>query len=91
VHAAAHFLHPPSVFVAHHIGQADVCFFLPDAFDDVQVGAADTGTADADDDISIVLQFRLGDVLPSDKVGLGKTGVVPVKNCSFHDSKPSVS
>ncbi len=85
VHAGADLLDPAGIFVAHDVGQMNLRLLGPDAFDDVQVGSADAGAADADDDVGIVLELGLGDILPGDEIGSGEFGVVAMKNGGFHD------
>src|ERR1700736_2781165 len=46
--ALADLFNPAGVLMPHDIGQIDIGFFAPDAFDDMQIRSANTCTADAD-------------------------------------------
>jgi hypothetical protein len=43
LHALADLLDPARIFVTHNVGEIDFDLAAPNAFDDVQVGAADAG------------------------------------------------
>ena len=57
--ALADLVHPAGVLVADHVGKVGVHRLGPVAVDDVQVGAADAGAADLDDDVEGPLERRL--------------------------------
>ena len=44
-------LDPAGVLVPHDVGEIDVDLAAPNALDNVQIGAADAGAADAHDDV----------------------------------------
>ena len=50
---------PAGIFMAHDIGKLDVDLAAPDAFDDMQVGAANARAADAHDDVGRAGDFRI--------------------------------
>jgi hypothetical protein len=62
LHTAAHLFDPAGVFMAHDVGQRDIDLAAPDAFHDVQIGAAHTGAANPDNDISGTLDLRIVDI-----------------------------
>jgi hypothetical protein len=51
LYAFADLLDPSRVFVAHYVGKIDLDLGAPDAFDDVQISAANAGSSYSDDDI----------------------------------------
>ena len=61
-HRCAHRVHPAGVLVADRVRQGDAGFLFPLAFQDVQVGAADAGTADAHDDVQRSIDGGFGDL-----------------------------
>jgi hypothetical protein len=63
VDGRAHFLHPSGVFVAQRVREGDTRLFLPLTFDNVEVGSAQAGATDADDDVERVSHRRFGDLL----------------------------
>src|SRR5208282_4700442 len=66
--ALAHFLHPSGVFVTHDVGEIDVDFTTPNAFDDVQISAADAGSPDSHDHVGRAVDFRVREVLVFDEL-----------------------
>ena len=70
-HRVTHVVHPPGVLVTDGVGQRDTRFLGPLAFQDVQVGAADTRTADANHHIQWPFDGR------GRHVGHLQFGVVP--------------
>src|SRR5690348_11053555 len=56
----ADLVHPAGVLVAKRVGQRRVHRRVPLPLDDVQVGAADAGPADLDDNVERALDARLG-------------------------------
>ena len=60
---AADVLDPTGVLVPQDVGQLDLDLVLPDPLDDVQVRAAQTGAANAHDDVVGPLHLRSRDVL----------------------------
>ena len=59
-HRVADRLHPARVLVAEGVGELDVDLVLPDPLDDVEVGAAEAGAADPDDDVVVSVDVGLG-------------------------------
>jgi hypothetical protein len=59
----AHRVYPAGVLVAEDVGEPDMALVLPLAFDDVEVGPAQPGPADAHDDIERPGDFGLGHFL----------------------------
>ena len=57
----AHRLDPARVLVAERVRELDVHLLLPDPLDDVEVGAAQPGSADPHDHIVVSREVRLGD------------------------------
>jgi hypothetical protein len=87
--ALANLFNPAGVLMPHDIGQIDVGLFAPDAFDDMEIGSAHTGTADANDNVRWIFKARIDDILVTDEF-LGAQGfVVPMQNSGFHLPVPS--
>src|SRR3954465_4216515 len=59
--AVAYRVDPAGVLVSQHIGQPGILNGLPLPLDDVQVGPADPGAADPDDDVHRARDLRLRD------------------------------
>src|ERR1700730_15892404 len=87
--ALADLFNPAGVLMPHDIGQIDVGFLAPDAFDDMQIRSANTCTADADDHIRWIFDTRIDDVFEAGEF-LGAQGfVVTMQNGGFHLPVPS--
>src|SRR5207237_1991414 len=68
-HVGAHLFDPPGVLVTEGVGQLEVGERLAqDAFDDVEVGPAEPGPADLDDDVLGAADLRFGDVVDLETV-----------------------
>ena len=65
VDGGAHRVDPARVLVAERVRERDARLLPPLTLDDVEVGPAEPGPADADDDIEGVGQLGFGDVLDS--------------------------
>src|SRR3954467_3877323 len=61
--AVAYRVDPAGVLVSQHIGQPGILNGLPLPLDDVQVGPADPGAADPDDDVQRARYLRLRDLV----------------------------
>src|SRR5258708_3171502 len=83
----ADIFYPTGIFMPHDIGQFHIDFLAPDPFDDVKIGATNTGSADAHNDVGIVLDFWFWHFLQSYILRIGKTSIILVKNSSFHSVK----
>jgi hypothetical protein len=59
----SHIFYPTGVFMSHHIGQFHVHLLPPDTFDDMEIGATNTGAADSHNHIRWVLDLRFWYVL----------------------------
>ncbi len=62
-HGGPDLVHPPGVLVPEDVGQRRVHPLIPLPLDDVQVGPADAGATDLDDDIQGAANLRLGHVV----------------------------
>ena len=74
--ALAYFLDPSGVFVTHDVGEIDVDLAAPNAFDDVQIGAADTSAPDSHDHVGRAVDFRVREVLVFDELLGGQLLVI---------------
>src|SRR5262245_41864661 len=54
-----HLLDPARILVTQDVRELDGNLALPDALDDVQVGAAEAGTPDTHDDVVVAPELRL--------------------------------
>ena len=84
--AGADRLDPAGILVAHNVGKLDVHLGAPDAFDHMQVGAADARAADLDDHIRRAGDFGIGHIFVSDKLFGRQRFVECVEHCRFHGS-----
>ena len=71
-------VHPASILVAKRVGQLDVAFVFPLPLDDVQIGAAKAGAADAHDDIVRPGDLGIGDLFEHRPLAIG------MKTNGFH-------
>lgn len=72
-------VHPTGILMAKRVGQFDMALILPLAFDDVKVGPAKPGAADAHDDIVRPGDLRIGNFFD------GRALAVSVQTNGFHD------
>ena len=77
-------LDPAGVLVAHDVRQGDVDFLTPDAFDDVQIGAADAGSAYTHDYIGGLFDSGIGDRFVFDELFLRQSRIVGMQHSRFH-------
>src|ERR1700676_398653 len=87
--APANLFNPAGVLVPHDVRQIDVGFFAPDAFDDMEIGSANAGTADADDHVCWSLDARIDDIVEADELLGAQSFVVTMQNGGFHLPVPS--
>jgi hypothetical protein len=58
INCLSHFFDPPRIFMPHNVGQFYIDLLAPDSFDHMEIGAADSGTANSDHNVRLVLDFR---------------------------------
>ena len=64
-------MHPAGILMAEHIGKPDMGLVLPLAFDDVEVGPAKPGAADAHDDVERPGDGGIGHFLDERPLAIG--------------------
>ena len=82
--ARADLLDPAGILMPHDIGKLHIHLAAPDALDDVQVGAANAGATDADDDVGGLLDLRVGDFLVPDELRAGQRWIEFIKHGRLH-------
>jgi len=86
--AGSDLLDPAGVLVAHDVGERHLDLAAPDALDDVQVGAADAGAANAHDHVGRCGDARVGHVLIVDELVAGERLIIGFEHCCFHTFVP---
>jgi hypothetical protein len=81
-HCVTDGMHPSGVLVSDGVRQFDPGLGLPLAFQDMEVGAADAGAADPDDDVERAVDLGLG------YVGELQLGVISDDLYGFHRGLP---
>ncbi len=84
----ANLFHPAGVLMTHDIRELDIDLAAPDAFDDVQVGAANAGAADTHDNVCGFDNAGIGDVLVAHEFGAAKFFVECMQHRCFHGLRP---
>src|SRR5260370_17025614 len=78
--ALANLFNPAGVLVPHDIRQVDVGFFAPDSFDDMEIGSANAGTADADDHVRGILKPRIDAIFVAAAFLPAQRSFLPMQN-----------
>src|SRR5690348_6320827 len=91
LYRAADLLDPARVLMSHDIWQFHRDHVAPQAFDHVQIGAANAGAADTHDDIGWFFDLRLRNILVADEIRPSERLIVIVKNRCLHSSGPPLA
>src|SRR4029077_1894270 len=80
----SHFFDPSSIFMPHNVRQFHIDFLPPDAFDHMEIGAADTGATNSDHHVRLTLDLRFRYFFQSDKLRIGESSIILMEYRSFH-------